>query len=363
MYGSDPQVPSATVAPAAGLRPAAGVPPSLSRPSAPSSAPLKREHDRLGEIIGASAAMQHVFDLIELAAACDANVVLFGESGTGKELAAHAIHELSARRAGSFVPVNCGAIPETLMESEFFGHRKGAFSGALIDKHGYLDLADGGTLFLDEVGEIGPRLQVKLLRAIDGGGFTPIGGREVKRLDFRIVAATNRNLRALVRRGELREDFFYRIHVLPIHLPPLRERREDIPLLANHFAACFSRGAAAPPLTPRLLEALCGHDWPGNVRELQNTVYRYLALKRLDFASGRESEASGPEPPDGGAASEGLEAMVALYEKKLLLEALAKHRWRREETAAALGIHRKTLFAKMKKHGITPPERSGACAS
>ncbi len=363
MYGSDPQAPAAALAPASGTRPAEAGRLGLPRGRVGSSAAPRRERDRLGEIIGASPAMQHVFDLIELAAACDANVVLIGESGTGKELAAQAIHELSARRAGSFVPVNCGAIPETLMESEFFGHRKGAFSGALIDKHGYLDLADGGTLFLDEVGEIGPRLQVKLLRAIDGGGFTPIGGTEVKRPDFRIVAATNRNLRALVRRGELREDFFYRIHVLPIHLPPLRERREDIPLLANHFAARFGRSAAAPPLTPRLIEALCGHDWPGNVRELQNAVYRYLALKRLDFAGGRESEAAGPAPPAGTGHGEGLEAMVARYEKKLLLEALAENRWRREATAAALGIHRKTLFAKMKKHGITPPGRSDACAS
>lgn len=306
--------------------------------------------------------MQRVFDLIEVAAACEANVILYGESGTGKELVAHAIHELSARRAGSFVPVNCGAIPETLMESEFFGHRKGAFSGAWIDKHGYLDLADGGTLFLDELGEIGPSIQVKLLRAIDGGGFTPIGGRELKRPDFRVIAATHRNLLEEVRRGRMREDFFYRVHVLPIHLPPLRERREDIPLLAEHFARRFGRGDTDPPLTAHVLESLAAYDWPGNVRELQNTVYRYLALQRLDFAGGRgiraEPRAPRNDSPASGGAGEGLEAMLMRYERELILRALEENRWRREETAAALGIHRKTLFAKMKKYGIVPPPRS-----
>ena len=210
---------------------------------------------------------------------------------------------LSSRKSGSFVPVNCGAIPETLMESEFFGHRKGAFTGAVIDKHGFLDLADGGTLFLDELGEIGQSMQVKLLRAIDGGGFTPIGGSQVKTPDLRIIAATNRDVAEQVRKGVIREDFFYRIHVIPIHLPSLRERKEDIPLLVEHFVEKFGKGKNLPPLTPRIMEALRAHDWPGNVRELQNTVFRYLTLKKLDFAGtvrrfGRRD--AGPAPAGGG---------------------------------------------------------------
>ena len=228
--------------------------------------------------------MQRVYGLIVDAAAADANVILYGESGTGKELVAHAIHELSSRRWGSFVPVNCGAIPETLMESEFFGHRKGAFTGAVIDKHGFLDLANGGTLFLDELGEIGQGMQVKLLRAIDGGGFTPIGGAQLRTPELRIIAATNRDVAEQVREGLIREDFFYRIHVIPIHLPPLRERKEDIPLIVEHFVEKLGKGKGLPPLTPQIMEALKSHDWSGNVRELQNTVYRYLTLKRLDFA-------------------------------------------------------------------------------
>ena len=167
----------------------------------------QHNRDRFGNIIGKSPAIQRVYELILNAAATDANVILYGESGTGKELVAHAIHEMSSRKSGSFVPVNCGAIPETLMESEFFGHRKGAFTGAIIDKHGFLDLADGGTLFLDELGEIGQSMQVKLLRAIDGGGFTPIGGSQVKTPDLRIIAATNRDVAEQVRKGVIREDF------------------------------------------------------------------------------------------------------------------------------------------------------------
>ncbi len=313
-----------------------------------------RERYRFGAIIGKSPAMQRVYEMILNAAGTDANVILYGESGTGKELVARAIHETSRRKSASFVPVNCGAIPETLMESEFFGYRKGAFTGAVIDKHGFLDLAHGGTLFLDELGDIGHSMQVKLLRAIDGGGYTPVGGTQARVPDLRIIAATNRDILDQVRRGSVREDFFYRIHVIPIHLPPLRERCEDIPLLVEHFIAKF-RTSEAPPVTPRVLEKLMAHDWPGNVRELQNTVYRYLTLKKLDFAGSvrpaQEVPQTGgfmPEPAGGN-----LDAMVELFEKKLILRALERHRWQREITAEALGIHRKTLFTKMKRYGLT----------
>jgi PAS domain S-box-containing protein len=314
------------------------------------------ERYRFESIIGRSAAMQRVYELILNAAATDANVIIYGESGTGKELVARAIHETSGRKSGSFVPVNCGAIPESLMESEFFGHRKGAFTGAIIDKHGFLDLANGGTLFLDELGELGQTMQVKLLRVIDGGGYTPIGDSQVRMPDVRIVAATNRDVAEQVRNGVVREDFFYRIHVIPIHLPPLRERKEDIPMLVDHFVEKFGQGKNLPPVTPRIVEMLKAHDWPGNVRELQNTVYRYLTLKTLEFAGAvrrppDEMRHGGlPETPAGAG---NLESMVESYEKHLILKALAHERWQRERTADALGIHRKTLFTKMKKHGLS----------
>lgn len=316
-----------------------------------------RERYRFGNIIGKSPAMQRVYELIVNAAATAANVILYGESGTGKELVAHAIHELSSRKSGSFVPVNCGAIPETLMESEFFGHRKGAFTGAVIDKHGFLDLANGGTLFLDELGEIGQSMQVKLLRAIDGGGFTPIGGLQLKIPDLRIIAATNRNVAEQVRKGLIREDFFYRVHVIPVHLPALRERKEDIPLLVEQFMEKFGHGKSLPPLPPRVMEALRGHDWPGNVRELQNTVLRYLTLKKLDFAGTvRRSGLETQDRPLAEAETGNLEAMLEGYEKRVIIKMLERHRWQREETADALGIHRKTLFTKMKKFGLSEKE-------
>ena len=312
-----------------------------------------RERYRFGEIIGKSVAMQRLYELILNAAGTDANVIVYGESGTGKELVARAIHETSRRKSASFVPVNCGAIPETLMESEFFGHRKGAFTGAVIDKHGFLDLANGGTLFLDELGDIGHSMQVKLLRAIDGGGYTPIGSTQVRVPDVRIVAATNRDIMDQVRRGAVREDFFYRIHVIPIHLPPLRERREDIPLLVEHFVEKFG-SLAAPPVTSRMIETLMAHDWPGNVRELQNTVHRYLTLKRLDFAmSVRPAGPAGVDAaPDPDASGGNLDTLVEQFERRLILRALDHHRWQREITAEALGIHRKTLFTKMKRYGL-----------
>ena len=241
------------------------------------------------------------------------------------------------------------------MESELFGHRKGAFTGAVIDKHGFLDLAKGGTLFLDELGDIGHGMQVKLLRAIDGGGYMPIGGTQLRRPDVRIIAATNRDVAAQVRNGIIREDFFYRIHVIPVYLPPLRIRRDDIPLLVDYFVEKFGKGKRPQLLSPRVMEALKAHDWPGNVRELQNTVYRYLTLNTLDFAGtalppafeGRNHRAPSIERTDGG-----LDAMVQQFEKELILQTLERHRWQREVTAEALGIHRKTLFTKMKKYEL-----------
>ncbi len=214
-----------------------------------------RERFKFGEIVGKSEEMQLVYEQIINAAAVDANVIVYGESGTGKELTAKTIHELSDRKDKPFVVVNCGAIPENLLESEFFGYCKGAFTGAGTDRQGYLDLADGGTLFLDEIGEIGLGLQVKLLRVLEGGGYIPLGGNKTKQPDIRIIAATNEDLVKKVRKGDVRLDFFYRIHIVPIHMPPLRNRKEDLPLLVDHFFNTYDNREKLPPLRRHLRRA------------------------------------------------------------------------------------------------------------
>ena len=311
-----------------------------------------QERYRFGRIVGKSPAMQQVYTLILKAAASEANVIVYGESGTGKELVARAIHDMGSRRSRRFVAVNCGSIPENLMESEFFGYRRGAFTGAVGDNAGYLDRADRGTLFLDELGELGPAMQVKLLRVIEGGGYTPVGDSRLKIPDVRIISATNRDLKTMVRQGRMREDFFYRVHIIPIHLPPLRDRKEDLPLLIDHFLKLFDRGKTASSISGRLLDEFIAYDWPGNVRELQNVLHRYLTLGRVDFewlnidAPGRPAAAA--EHPAGV----GLQAAVNRFEKELILDALMNNRWRRAKTAERLAIDRKTLFRKMKKHEI-----------
>jgi PAS domain S-box-containing protein len=316
-----------------------------------------KQRNKFGDMVGASPAMQEVYELMLMAAASDANIILYGESGTGKELAASAIHNMSDRRDRHFVPVNCGAIPENLLEREFFGHRKGAFTGASHDKPGYLDDADGGCLFLDEIGEIKPDLQVKLLRAIEGGGYTPIGSREVKKPDFRIIAATSRNLTDLVQKGMMRSDFFYRVHVIPIHLPPLRERKEDIPLLMEHFLKAYDR-KMRPQISEQVMDTLLAYDWPGNVRELQNVLYRFVTLKRLDLTGETHSEAvslaATAEPPKDGdlLTPSPLPTAVAQFEKKIITASLERCRWNRTHTAKALGIGLRTLQRKMKALGI-----------
>ena len=313
------------------------------------------ERYRFGDIVGKSAPMQAVYDLILRAAASDASVIIFGESGSGKELVARAIHRLSERREGQFVAVNCGAIPRDLMEREFFGHLKGAFTGATTDKGGFLDSVDGGTLFLDEIGEVSKQMQVKLLRVLDGMGYTPLGGVKLKRSDFRVISATNRDLVKLVQEGRMREDFFYRVRILPIRLPPLRERREDIPLLVDHFLMTFHtpKDAPRPHLPVRIREALENYSWPGNVRELQNVLHTYLTLGKLDF-SGRMSQALAEAVPVDpiASASGGLRERMQALEKKMILAALEAARWHRGKAAAALQLNYKTLQRKMKAHGI-----------
>ena len=314
-----------------------------------------KERYRFGKIIGKSPVMQRIYELILKAAASDAGVIVYGESGTGKELVAEAIHEMSDRKEKPFVAVNAGGIAETLLESEFFGYKKGAFTGANADKRGLLQSADKGTLFLDELGEIGLNLQAKLLRAIEGGGFTPVGGLEAETSDFRIIAATNKDLKQQVKKGLIREDFFYRIHIIPIHLPPLRERKEDIPLLIEHFMQNHPPSKNLPTITVAVMEALTSYDWPGNVRELINTMHRYVTLGEVDFlgeqtiAPSGEISSFGENPRPGKIA---LDQAIANYEKATIVNALKNSQGHKVKTAAALGISRAALYVKMKKYGI-----------
>ncbi|MBA2882344.1 PAS domain S-box-containing protein [Desulfosalsimonas propionicica] len=307
-----------------------------------------KERFRFGDIIGKSPAMQGVYDMIVKAAATGSNVVIYGETGTGKELVAKAIHENSDRRDAPFVAVNCGAIPDTLIESEFFGYKKGAFTGAEQDKKGFLAMADGGTLFLDEIGEIGHGMQVKLLRVIEGYGYTPVGENTPVYQDIRLIAATHRNLSELVKTGVMREDFFYRIDVIPIHIPPLRERRDDLPLLIEHFRQAYSDQAGFAPLTGEILNAIQNYDWPGNVRELQNVLDRYFTLG-LFYIPKSLTEIPQPKPTKNPVE---LREALARYEKDLILSALEHSKWRRGRAADRLGITRRTLYKKMKRYRI-----------
>jgi PAS domain S-box-containing protein len=314
-----------------------------------------KDRYRFGNIIGKSQSMQEVYELILKASATDANVIISGESGTGKELVARAIHDFSDRKKGRFVPVNCGAIPENLLESEFFGYKKGAFTGASSDKKGFLDMAEGGTLFLDELGEITLNLQVKLLRVIEGRGFTPVGGKEIKKPDIRILATTNRNLQHRVKTGKMREDFFYRIHIIPITLPPLRDRKEDIPLIVDHFLKEMTKGNPDSIPTGEMVETMLNHSWPGNVRELQNVIQRYVTMGHFDlinqtgrFPSVLKRKSTPSVISDGATYSDAMGA----FEKQLLIQILASCQWNREKAASQLDIPIRTFYRKLKKHNL-----------
>jgi PAS domain S-box-containing protein len=314
-----------------------------------------KDRYKFGGIIGKSACMQELYDLIISAAASDSNVVIKGESGTGKELISRTIHDKSDRCDQAFVPVNCGAVPETLFESEFFGYKKGAFTGALMDKHGFFDLARGGTLFLDEIGELSPGMQVKLLRAIEGGGYMAVGGKELKNTDVRIIAATNRDLADMVQKRLFREDFFYRLHIIHIAVPPLRDRKEDIPLLVEEFLRKNRKSKTQKMIPAKVLAALYQHNWPGNVRELQNLLSRYLSVNRLDFLTGPqphndiEDEISEGEhlPEDIG-----LRDAMEKFEKAFILRVLKQSRWRKGMTATRLAIPERTLYRKLKRYRL-----------
>ncbi len=314
------------------------------QPAPPRAAP---PDDGCCGLVGTSRAIEEVRALVRTAARTDAHVLIEGETGTGKELVARAIHGLGRRTGGPFVPLNCAAIPEPLAESEFFGHARGAFTGALQERPGALRLADRGTLFLDEVEDLPLALQAKLLRVVQDREVRPLGGTAARRVDVRIVAAANRDLGRMVEAGEFRRDLYYRLRVLAIALPPLRQRREDVPALVAHFVGRYNRRHgttfAVPPAP--VLRPLLEHTWPGNVRELENTLESLLTLAS---ASGLDLARALRERPALGA---GLWA----DERTRILRVLEEHRWNRQRAAAALGISRVTLWRRMERHGIRDP--------
>lgn len=316
-----------------------------------------RDSDIFCDMVGRSDGIRKVFNQILVAAESDANVIIYGESGTGKEMVALAIHNMSHRKNKRLVPVNCGAIPGNLIESEFFGYKKGAFSGAYVDKLGFLDQADGGTLMLDEVGEINPSMQIKLLRAIEDYGFTPIGGNQIHKPDVRIIASTNKDLQKQVEIGKIREDFFFRIHIISIKLPPLRERKEDIPLLTFHFLKRFGDDKDISVIPQDLTKSIMSYNWPGNVRELQNFVYRYIASADTEFfkiktCTPLEINDTIDRYIDDGNGEQSLQSWLMCFEKKIILKTLEEQNWHRGNTARALKIGYRSLLRKMKRFGI-----------
>lgn len=324
---------------------------------------LRREVARLrarsrdstrSRIIGKTPAMRRVFDLIERVAPTRANVLIIGETGTGKELVARAVHEASGRARRPFIPVNCSALAETLLESELFGHVKGAFTGAVQSRRGLVESAQGGTLFLDEVSTIPASTQVKLLRVLQERRVTPVGGTESLPVDFRLVSATNEDLEPRVQEGSFREDLYYRMNVFPIRVPPLRERQEDIPLLANAFRLRFAEenGMEAPPILPETLSRMMTYGWPGNVRELENAIERGLIL--------HHGARSLPFEPTGGPTGRGDRSLLERgeqeewsldrLEREYILEVLDSEGWHQGKAADRLGINRRTLYRKLKRY-------------
>jgi len=322
-----------------------------------------------GEIIGESPSLKDIMARIGLVAPTGASVLILGESGTGKELIAREIHKHSQRADRPLIKVNCATIPRELYESEFFGHIKGSFTGAISDRLGRFEAADGGTLFLDEVGEIPPALQGKLLRVLQEGEFERVGEGRTRKVDVRIIAATNKNLAEEVTNGRFREDLYYRLNVFPIEVPPLRDHKEDIPLLAVHFVKAFSQrlNRPVPPLTEANLMDLDAHDWPGNARELQNIIERALILSpegRLRFdlprinADGPPSLASPNADPARSDESILTDAAVKALQKQNMLAALIQSDWKiygRDGAAHRLGIKPTTLIERMRRLGIKRP--------
>jgi transcriptional regulator with PAS, ATPase and Fis domain len=321
---------------------------------------LKKQLDlRFGleSIVGHDHRMQRVYDMVDRIADTRATVLITGESGTGKSLLARAIHRRSSRRDQSFVEVACGAMPETLLESELFGHAAGSFTGAVGDKVGKFTQADKGTIFLDEIGTASPSLQVKLLRVLQEFNFEPVGSTKTIKVDSRVILATNEDLGEAVADGRFRQDLFYRVNVINIELPSLRERIADIPLLAANFQAktCEEAGRPAEGFTEETMQAMQRYNWPGNVRELQNTIERAVLLGRSNKITLEDLPpqiAAGQPVQLDQLSGKALKEAMSVPERAIILEMLENNRWNRNATADALGINRTTLYKKMKRLGI-----------
>jgi two-component system response regulator PilR (NtrC family) len=332
------------------------------RPRGESVAPARMEEPALRGIIGRSPKMVELYKVISRVAAVDSTVLITGESGTGKELVARTIHYHSPRSARPFVAINCGAIPEQLLESELFGHMKGSFTGAIANKAGLLEMARGGSVLLDEVAEMSPMLQVKLLRFLQDHIFRRVGGTEDIEVDVRILAATNKNPHQLIQQGLFREDLYYRLNVISVEIPPLRERREDIPLMAQSFLELFAAraGRTGMGIAPEAMRVLTSYGWPGNVRELENVLERAVALTTTDEVQVESLPPAISQPPLPPAAprvevpAEGLdmEQVVADLEKSLMRDALEKAGWVQTKAAQLLGINFRSFRYRAKKYGL-----------
>ncbi len=317
-----------------------------------------REKYRLGSIIGKTAIMQRLFMLIEKVADCDSTVLITGENGTGKELVAKAIHYASSRKDRRFVAQNCSAFNDNLLDSELFGHVKGAFTGAIKNKKGLFEVADGGTFLLDEIGDMSASLQVKILRVLQEGTFMPVGGTEPKKVDVRIIAVTNRDLKKMVEKGEFREDLYYRINVIHVNVPALRDRRDDIPLLIENFIKKNSRKLKRKDktLSPKTVEMMMSYYWPGNVRQLENEIEKLFVLcaeeevitENLLSSEIKEGSIITSDIPLNG----DLRSAVVSLEKKMILDGLKKHNWNKSQLAKDLGISRASLIMKVSKFGF-----------
>ncbi|OPX20280.1 MAG: DNA-binding response regulator [Desulfobacca sp. 4484_104] len=329
---------------------------------------LKRKYG-FSNIIGTSEAIYKIFDIIRKVADTDSTVLILGESGTGKELIARAIHYNSNRREGPLIPVNCAAIPEELLESELFGHERGAFTHAIRTRCGRFEQANGGTIFLDEIGDMSPNLQVKINRVLQDHQFERIGGLKTIKVNIRVIAATNQELEKLVQQGRFREDLYYRLNVIPIKLPPLRERKSDLPLLVKHFLTEFSRkkGKKVKCFTPEAMNLLLQYAWPGNVRELENLLERLVILadgeildvsdlpERFLTTAPNNNLLTADIPDDGIQLNEA----VSEFERQLIIRALDKTGWVKNQAAQLLHLNRTTLIEKIKKQKISkPPESS-----
>jgi len=323
-----------------------------------------QNHSSFRSIIGQSPPMQRIFNLIDQVADSDSTILINGETGTGKGLVARAIHELSHRRNKPFIAINCGAIPENLLESELFGHTKGAFTGAISSKAGRFERANGGTIFLDEIGDMSRDLQVKLLKVLEEGEFEPVGGTRTIKVDVRIIAATHRDLDDEVQKGDFREDLFYRLYVIPIALPAVRRRRLDIPVLISHFLeqSNLKNHRNVEGVTDQALNIMLNHLWPGNVRELKNLIERLVVLKGEGQITARDlpekmkkvTYLNPGQMIDISEAGISLNNAVSEFEKALILQTLEKTKWVKNQAAKLLQLNRTTLVEKIKRHRLQP---------